>query len=352
MSADAFGLRPLDLRHGRVDLNHGAGGRASAQLIEQLFVRAFDNAPLRAGDDGAVLDAPPAGHRLVVATDAHVISPLFFPGGDIGSLAVHGTVNDVAMMGASPRWMTASFVIEEGLALADLARIAASMAAAARACGVAVVAGDTKVVERGKGDGVFVSTTGVGWLPAGRRIGGALAAPGDAVLLTGPIGRHGVAVMSRRAGLAFDTTIVSDTAPLNGLVDGLLRALPEGSVHALRDPTRGGLAAALNEIARQSGVGISIDEAAIPIDPPVRAACELFGLDPLHVANEGCCVAICAPAHAADALEALRAHPLGRDARRIGSVGDATDRFVQMRTALGGRRVVDWPSGEPLPRIC
>ncbi len=351
MSVDAHGLRPLDLKRGRIDLNHGAGGRASAQLIEQLFVRAFDNAPLRAGDDGAVLDVPP-GHRLVTATDGHVITPLFFPGGDIGCLAVHGTVNDVAMMGATPRWLTASFVLEEGLLLADLARIVGSMAAAARTAGVAVVAGDTKVVERGKGDGVFVSTTGIGMLPVGRRIGGALARPGDAVLLSAPIGRHGVAVMSRRASLAFDTTIESDTAPLNGLVAALLAAVPEGAVRTLRDPTRGGLATTLNEIARQSGVGVAIDEASIPIDPQVVAACELLGLDPLYVANEGCCVAVCESGHAARALDALRGHSLGRAAARIGTVTDDPDRFVQMATAFGGRRVVDWLSGEPLPRIC
>lgn len=351
MSARDADGPPLDLRRGRIDLSHGAGGLASARLIEGLFVAAFDNPPLRAGDDGAVVEPPP-GHRLVVATDAHVIAPLFFPGGDIGSLAVHGTINDVAMMGAAPLWLTASFVLEEGLPLADLARIVRSMAAAAAAAGVPVIAGDTKVVERGKGDGVFVATTGIGALPPGRRLGGALARPGDAVLLSGSIARHGVAVLSRRESLAFETDVVSDTAALHGLVGALLAALPEGAVRTLRDPTRGGLGTTLNEIARQSRTGMQIDEAAIPIDPPVRAACELLGLDPLYVANEGRCVVVCDAAHADDALRVLREHPLGREAAAIGRVSDDPHRFVRMTTPFGGVRVVDWPVGEPLPRIC
>ena len=344
--------RPLDLKHGRVDMNHGAGGRASAQLIEQLFARAFDNPALREGNDGAVLPAPPAGHRLVLATDAHVISPLFFPGGDIGALSVHGTVNDVAMMGAQPLYLSASFILEEGLPLADLKRIVDSMAAAAREAGVAIVTGDTKVVEQGHGDGVFISTTGAGWLPPGRRLGGDLARPGDVVLVSGPIGDHGVAVLSQRESLEFETAIVSDSAALNGLTAAMLAAVPEGSVRVLRDPTRGGLATTLNEIARQSGTGITLDEAKIPVRAQVEAACELLGLDPLYVACEGRLVAICAPDVADKLLAAMQAHPLGQQAARIGLVTDDPHRFVQMATRFGGRRVVDWLSGEQLPRIC
>lgn len=344
--------RPLDLKHGRVDMNHGAGGRASAQLIEQLFARAFDNPALREGNDGAVLPAPPAGHRLVLATDAHVISPLFFPGGDIGALSVHGTVNDVAMMGAQPLYLSASFILEEGLPLADLKRIVDSMAAAASEAGVAIVTGDTKVVEQGHGDGVFISTTGAGWLPPGRRLGGDLARPGDVVLVSGPIGDHGVAVLSKRESLEFETEIVSDSAALNGLTAAMLAAVPEGSVRVLRDPTRGGLATTLNEIARQSGTGITLDEAKIPVRAQVEAACELLGLDPLYVACEGRLVAICAPDVADKLLAAMQAHPLGQQAARIGLVTDDPHRFVQMATRFGGRRVVDWLSGEQLPRIC
>ena len=344
--------RPLDLKHGRVDMNHGAGGRASAQLIEALFARAFDNPALREGNDGAVLPAPPAGHRLVLATDAHVISPLFFPGGDIGALSVHGTVNDVAMMGAQPLYLSASFILEEGLPLADLKRIVDSMAAAAREAGVAIVTGDTKVVEQGHGDGVFISTTGAGWLPPGRRLGGDLARPGDVVLVSGPIGDHGVAVLSKRESLEFETEIVSDSAALNGLTAAMLAAVPEGSVRVLRDPTRGGLATTLNEITRQSGTGITLDEAKIPVRAQVEAACELLGLDPLYVACEGRLVAICAPDVADPLLAAMHAHPLGQQAARIGLVTDDPHRFVQMATRFGGRRVVDWLSGEQLPRIC
>jgi hydrogenase expression/formation protein HypE len=351
MSVKPDYIRPIDFKHGRVDMNHGAGGRAGAQLIEELFARAFDNPALRQGDDGAALDMPP-GHRLVMATDGHVISPLEFPGGDIGCLAVHGTVNDVAMMGAQPLYLAASFILEEGFALADLKRIVESMAAAARDAGVPIVTGDTKVVEQGKGDGVFIATTGVGALPAGRRIGGAQARPGDVVLVSGTIGDHGVAVLSKRESLEFETQIVSDTAALHGLVAQLLAAVPEGAVHTLRDPTRGGLATTLNEIARQCGAGMLLQEADIPVQPQVEAACELLGLDPLYIANEGKLIAIVAPEHAEAALAALQAHPLGRQAARIGVVHEDAHRFVQMATRFGGRRVVDWLSGEPLPRIC
>lgn len=344
-------LRPLDLKHGRIDMNHGAGGRASAQLIDEVFARAFDNEYLRQGNDGAALPLPGAG-RLVMACDGHVVSPLFFPGGDLGALAVHGTVNDVAMMGAQPLYLSASFILEEGFPLADLKRLVDSMAAAAREAGVAIVTGDTKVVEQGKGDGCFIATTGIGLLPPGRDIGGANARPGDVLLLSGTIGEHGVAVLSQRESLSFETAVVSDTAALHGLVAAMLAAAPEGSVRVLRDPTRGGLGTTLNEIAKQSGVGMLLDEAAIPVQPQVEAACELLGLDVLYIANEGKLVAAVAPEAAEAVLAAMRAHPLGANAARIGTVLADGHRFVRMATRFGGQRVVDWLSGEPLPRIC
>ncbi|WP_374264016.1 hydrogenase expression/formation protein HypE [Zoogloea sp.] len=343
-------VRPLDLRHGSVDLSHGGGGRAMVQLISDIFGKAFDNEWLRQGDDGAVLPAPGPGERLVVATDAHVVSPLFFPGGDIGCLAVHGTVNDVAVMGARPLYLAASFILEEGFPLADLARIVASLAAAAREAGVPVVTGDTKVVERGKGDGLFITTTGIGALPAGRHLSGANARAGDAVIVSGTLGDHGMAIMAQRENLAFDAEIRSDTAALHGLAAVAMAAAP--GLRLLRDPTRGGLAATLNEIAQQSGVGIVLDEAAIPVDPQVAAACEFLGLDPLNIANEGKLIAVCPADEAAALVAALRAHPLGARAARVGEVIADDHRFVQMKTAFGGRRMVDWLAGEQLPRIC
>ena len=345
-------VRPIDFKHGRIDMTHGAGGRVAAQLIDELFARAFDNEYLRQGHDGALLPLPTQG-RLVMATDGHVISPLFFPGGDIGSLSVHGTVNDVAMSGALPLYLAASFVIEEGFPLADLRRIVESMAAAAREAGVSIVTGDTKVVEQGKGDGVFISTTGIGVAPPGLCIDGRQARVGDAVLVSGTLGEHGVAVMSLRESLEFETAIVSDSAALHTLVQAMLQALPDPTLlHVLRDPTRGGLATTLNEIARQSQVGVLLREADIPVLPQVAAACELLGLDPLYVANEGKLIAVCAPEAADTLLAAMRAHPLGQGAQRIGTVVEDAHGFVQMETCFGGRRVVDWLSGEQLPRIC
>jgi hydrogenase expression/formation protein HypE len=343
-------VRPLDLKRGCVEMAHGAGGRAMVQLISELFARHLGNEYLAQGNDGAVLPAPTLGGKLVMSTDSHVVSPLFFPGGDIGCLAVHGTINDVAMMGATPLYLAAGFVLEEGFPFADLERIVASMAQAARQAGVPIVTADTKVVERGKGDGIFITTTGVGVQPAGRELGGALARPGDAILVSGTIGDHGVAIMSQRESLSFAAPIVSDTAALHGLVAALLDSGVE--VHALRDPTRGGLAATLNEIAAQANVGMLLDEAAIPIHPSVAAACEFLGLDPLYVANEGKLVCICAPADAQRALAALRAHPLGVQAAIIGEVVADERRFVQLNTTLGGRRIVDWLAGDQLPRIC
>ncbi|HMK90198.1 MAG TPA: hydrogenase expression/formation protein HypE [Methylocystis sp.] len=341
--------RKLDLRHGRVDLSHGAGGRAMARLIADVFHAAFDNDWLRAGNDQSAFDV--AGGRMVMTTDAYVVSPLFFPGGDIGLLAVNGTINDIAMAGAKPLYMSASFVIEEGFPLADLQRIAQSMGEASRAAGVPIITGDTKVVERGKADGVFISTACVGAAPIELSLSGDKARPGDAILLSGSIGDHGVAVMSRRENLCFETDVLSDTVALHELVAAMVAA-GGPSIRAMRDPTRGGLAATLNEIANQSRVGARIDEAALPIKPQVAAACELLGLDPLNVANEGKLIAIVAPEAAEATLAAMRAHRLGAQAARIGEIVEDDCCFVQMRTTFGGDRIVDWLSGEQLPRIC
>lgn len=332
----------------RVEMAHGAGGRAMVELIDRLFRPAFANPALDAGNDQAVLDPPPG--RLVLTTDAFVIAPLIFPGGDIGSLAVHGTVNDLAMAGARPLHLAASFILEEGLELDLLETVVRSMAAAARAAGVAIVTGDTKVVERGKADGLFITTTGVGVVADGVAISGDRARPGDAVLVSGTMGDHGAAILARRAELELETTLHSDSAALHDLVAAMLAAVPD--IHVLRDPTRGGLAATSNEIAQQSGVGIRLVERAIPIRPEVRGVCELLGLDPLDVANEGKCVAICAEADAERLLAAMRAHPLGRAAAIVGRVVEDPRRLVELETALGGRRLVDWRAGEPLPRIC
>ncbi len=347
MNRDRFFGR-LDLERGTVEMSHGSGGRAMAQLIEELFAAHLDNELLRQGNDAALL-ARPSG-RLVVSTDSHVIVPLFFPGGDIGCLSVHGTLNDVAMAGAQPLYLTAGFILEEGFPLRDLARIVASMARACAEAGVPVVAGDTKVVERGKADGVFITTTGIGVVPEGVRVSGDRARPGDAIVLSGSIGDHGVAVLSRREGLGFETSLESDTAALHGLVAAMVAAVAD--IHCLRDPTRGGLATTLNELARQSAVGMRLRELAIPVKPAVRAACELLGLDPLYVANEGKLVAICAPGDSERLLAVMRAHPLGREAAIIGEVVADPHGFVQMETAFGGGRIIDWLTGEPLPRIC
>ena len=338
----------LDLKNGRIEMVHGAGGRAMNQLIEELFAAAFDNELLAQGNDQAVFDPPPG--RLVISTDGYVISPLFFPGGDIGSLAVHGTINDVAMGGARPLYLTASFIIEEGLPLADLKRIVDSMAEASKEAGVPVATGDTKVVEKGKGDGVFIVTAGIGVVADGVNISGDRARPGDAVLLSGPIGDHGVAVLSQRDGLGYETRIVSDSAALHGLVADMVGLVPD--IHCLRDPTRGGMAATLNELARQSGVGMVVRESDIPVRPEVKSACELLGIDPLNIANEGRLVCICAAEDAEAVLGAMKAHPLGRDAALIGEVTADDRMLVVMETAFGGKRVVEWLFGESLPRIC
>lgn len=338
----------LDLRHGAVDMSHGSGGRAMAQLIEELFIRHLDNDLLRQANDQALFEPPPG--RLAVSTDSYVISPLFFPGGDIGSLAVHGTINDVAMAGAKPLYLSAGFILEEGFLLADLERIVISMAAAARQAGTPVIAGDTKVVERGKGDGIFITTTGIGVVPENVRISGDRAEAGDRILINGCIGDHGVAILASRENLQFSTVIQSDSAALADLVACMVRAVPD--IHCLRDPTRGGLATTLNELARQSGVGMMIREDAIPVKPSVKAACELLGLDPLYIANEGKLVCLCPPEQAEALLAVMRRHPLGREAAIIGEVVADPDGLVRMATGFGGHRVVDWLAGEQLPRIC
>ncbi|HEX6829540.1 MAG TPA: hydrogenase expression/formation protein HypE [Burkholderiales bacterium] len=341
-------VRPVDFKNGRVDMTHGSGGRAMAQLIEELFLRAFDNEWLREMNDQARF-AVTAG-RMVMATDSHVVSPLFFPGGDIGCLSVHGTINDVAMAGARPLFLSASFILEEGFPLSELRRIVESMANAASHARVPIVTGDTKVVESGKGDGVFITTTGIGVVPDGVDISGNRARPGDQILVSGTLGDHGVAIMSLRENLTFETAIRSDTAALHGLVAAMIGAVP--GVHCLRDPTRGGLATTLNEIARQSGVGMRLREEALPVNPEVNAACEFLGLDPLYVANEGKLVAICPEEDAERLLAVMRAHPLGQKAAIIGEVTQDPHHFVQMETSFGGSRVVDWLTGEQLPRIC
>ncbi|MFA8444185.1 hydrogenase expression/formation protein HypE [Yoonia sp.] len=332
----------------RINMTHGGGGRAMAELIRDVFHKHLGNAMLERGDD-AGLFAVQKG-RMVMSTDGHVISPLFFPGGDIGSLSVHGTVNDLAMMGAKPLYLTAGFILEEGFPLTDLELIVWSMAQAARAANVQVISGDTKVVERGKGDGVFITTTGVGVIPDGVDISVANVAAGQSIIVSGTMGDHGVAILSKRENLAFETEICSDSAALNGLVADMVAAVPQ--ITMLRDPTRGGLSATLNEIATAAGVGMVLDEGQIPVSPDVAAACELLGLDPLNTANEGKLIAIC-PRDKADTLIAtMRAHPLGQKAAVIGATIADPAHLVQMETAFGGTRIVDWLAGEQLPRIC
>ncbi len=340
--------RSLDYVRGRIDLSHGSGGRAMAQLIEDLFEASFANDFLARRNDQACFAVD--GVRMVMTTDGFVITPLFFPGGDIGSLAVHGTINDVAMAGAWPLYLAVGMILEEGFPLADLQAIVASMAKAAREAGVPIVTGDTKVVERGKADRIFITTTGVGRVPPGVDISADQARPGDRILLSGTIGDHGVAVLSKREGLTFETEIGSDAASLHTLVAAMIEAVPD--IHAMRDPTRGGLATLLNEIAHESQVGMIIEERAIPLAPAVQGACELLGLDPLYVANEGKLVAFCPAGSAERLLAVMRSHPLGRKAAIIGEVVADPDHFVQMETGFGGNRLVDWLAGEQLPRIC
>jgi hydrogenase expression/formation protein HypE len=343
-------LCPVPIRdRGYVILGHGSGGKLSHDLISGLFLPPFDNPTLRAGDDAGVVQPFPCG-RLAVSTDSHVVWPLFFPGGDIGRLAVCGTVNDVAMMGATPLYLTAGFILEEGLELGLLEKVVESMQSAAAEAGVQIIAGDTKVVEKGKADGLYISTAGVGVVEAGVAIGGARARPGDLVILSGPIGDHGIAVLAARNELGFETDIHSDVAPLNRLVKVMLESSDE--IHVLRDPTRGGVASTMNEIARQSQVSIMLHEEAIPVRQAVRAACEMLGFDPLYIANEGRLLAIVGRDDADQVLEAMRNVRYGEESAVIGEVQAEYKGRVLLRTAFGSTRIVDVLVGEMLPRIC
>ncbi len=339
---------PLNFEKGVVEMIHGAGGKASSQLIDELFMAKFDNALLNAQSDQATFSVE-AG-RMVMATDSHVITPLFFPGGNIGSLAVHGTVNDVAMSGATPLYLSAGFILEEGFPLRDLKAIVESMAMAAKEAGVSIITGDTKVVEKGSADGVFINTTGVGVLANGINLNADNIQPGDKILLSGTMGDHGISILSNRENLTFETDILSDSQSLHGLVKTMIDAVP--SIHYMRDPTRGGVAAVINELCHQRGVGALLQEAAIKVKPAVASACELLGIDPLYVANEGKLIAFCPPDQADALLRVMQSHPKGLDAAIIGEVLVDDQGFVQLQTRFGGRRVVDWINGEQLPRIC
>ncbi|HEX3797126.1 MAG TPA: hydrogenase expression/formation protein HypE [Verrucomicrobiae bacterium] len=344
-----FGSCPIPISdHKEIVLGHGSGGKLSHQLVEKLIVPMFKNELLEPLHDGAIFSLN--GTRFAFSTDSFVVNPIFFPGGDIGRLAVCGTVNDLAMCGAVPKYLSVGLILEEGVTISEVWRVTASMRQAAEEAGVQLVTGDTKVVERGKGDKIFINTSGIGVVEQGVRIDPRLAQVGDKIIINGPIAMHGIAIMSVREGLNFETEIVSDCAPLNSLVAALLQACPE--VHVMRDPTRGGVASALTEIAEASNVGVHLHEAAIPISEEVKGACEILGFDPLYVANEGKMLAV-VPAPGADAaLAAMREHPYGRGAMIIGEVVENHAGFVTMRTRVGGNRVVDMLSGEQLPRIC
>jgi hydrogenase expression/formation protein HypE len=330
-------------------MSHGGGGKLGNELVEHLFLPAFRNPALENLGDAAVFELGPG--KLAMSTDSFVVQPLFFPGGSIGALAVNGTVNDLAVSGAEPKYLSASFILEEGFPLAQLAAVVDAMADAAATAGVRIVTGDTKVVERGHGDGCYINTAGVGVLRPGVNVGPHHAQPGDAVLISGTIGDHGMAIMSVREGLEFESQIRSDCAALNGMIAKVLDAAGE-AVHAMRDPTRGGLASTLNEIAAASNVGVEIDETSLPVRLEVQSACELLGLDPVYVANEGKAVFFVAPEAADQILQVLRAHPLGRDAARIGQVTAQHPRMLVARTAMGANRVIPTQIGEQLPRIC
>jgi hydrogenase expression/formation protein HypE len=351
MSSDdlLFGACPLPLMdHDAILLGHGSGGLLTSQLIERVFLPALGNEVLDRLEDQAVLDV--SGARLAFTTDSFVVTPIFFPGGDIGSLAVHGTVNDLAMCGAKPLYLSAGFILEEGLEIEELSRVVSSMRRAALEAGVLVVTGDTKVVGRGSGDKIFINTSGIGIVPEGVRLGADRIRPGDSVLLSGTVGDHGTAVLSLRESLGLESSIVSDSAPLHDLVDRILAAAPE--THAMRDPTRGGVAGTCHEIASRAGLGIELWEDSVPVREEVLGACELLGLDPLNVANEGKLVAFVPEPSSEAALRAMRADPLGEQAVRIGVVTEAHPGRVLMRTAIGASRVLERPYGELLPRIC
>ncbi len=340
---------PAPLRsYPHIVLGHGGGGKLSAELVEHLFVPAFRNEKLEALGDAAVFSLN--GSRLAMSTDSFVVRPLFFPGGNIGDLAVNGTVNDISMSGARPLYLSVGFIIEEGLPMETLARIVDSMATAAARAGVALITGDTKVVDKGHGDGVYINTSGIGLIPDGLEIGPDRAQPGDVVILSGTIGDHGMAIMSVREGLAFESPIVSDTAALNGLIAEMIRVYPQ--IHVLRDPTRGGVASSLNEIARSSSVGIVLDERKIPVNPSVHSACELLGMDPIYVANEGKLLAIVPAAQAEAVVAVMQGHELGRDTAVIGQVVGEHPGLLVAKTGIGGTRVIPMQIGEQLPRIC
>ena len=330
-------------------MGHGGGGKLGNELVEHLFLPAFRNPELENLGDAAVLDL--GGGKLAMSTDSFVVQPLFFPGGSIGELAVNGTVNDLAVSGAEPKFLSASFILEEGFPLSQLAAIVEAMAKSAATAGVKIVTGDTKVVERGHGDGCYINTAGVGLLRPGISVGPQRAQAGDVILVSGTIGDHGMAIMSVREGLEFESQIRSDCAALNGLIAEVLAAAGAG-IHTMRDPTRGGLASTLNEIAQASGVGVEIDEPSLPVRPEVQSACELLGLDPVYVANEGKAVFFVAPEAADRVLAVLRAHPLGKDAARIGRVTAEHKGMLVARTAMGSNRVIPTQIGEQLPRIC
>lgn len=332
----------------RIVLGHGSGGKLTSDLIQSVFLPAFRNNLLERLDDQAVFDIGSA--RLAFTTDSFVVTPLFFPGGDIGKLAIHGTVNDLSMSGAHPLYIAAAFILEEGLAVEELERVVASMRSASEASGVQLVTGDTKVVERGKGDKLFITTTGIGVIQRPVHISADQARPGDKIILSGTIGDHGMAIMSTREGLEFEGEISSDTAPLNGLVDLMLKASSE--IHVMRDPTRGGLASTLNEIAGRSKVGITLEQQRIPVHEAVQGACEILGIDPLYVANEGKLVAFVASSEADPVLGSMRNHILGTEARIIGEVVAEHPGMVLMKTDVGGTRILDTMFGEQLPRIC
>lgn len=334
----------------RIVLGHGSGGRLSLELLERVFLPAFDGATLARREDQAALPIPCAGGSLAFTTDAFVVRPLFFPGGDIGSLAVHGTINDLAVGGATPRWLSAAFILEEGLPLDELRRIVTSMRAACAAGGVELVCGDTKVVERGKADGVFIATSGVGVVPPGRALSIGNARPGDRLIVSGPIGDHGIAIMAAREGFELETTLASDTTSLAGLCHAMLEVCP--AIRCMRDPTRGGLSSALHELASASRVGVRLDESTLPVRPEVRGACELLGFDPLYVACEGRLVAAVPAGDADRLLAAMRAHPDGQDAAIIGDVVADHAGTVVLRSRIGGERIVSLLAGEQLPRIC
>ena len=340
---------PLPLRDTpQIVMGHGGGGKLSADLVEHLFLPAFQSDALAALADGAQISI--GGQRLAFSTDSYVVRPLFFPGGSIADLAVNGTVNDLAMLGARPLFLSVGMIIEEGLPLATLGALAEGMAAAARRAGVQIVTGDTKVVDKGHGDGVYINTSGIGLIPDGVEIAPANARPGDAILVSGTLGDHGMAIMSVREGLEFESIIESDSAPLNSLVEAMLAVAP--AIHVLRDPTRGGLASSLNEIAKSARVGMLLEDRLLPVRGEVAAACELLGMDPVYVANEGKLIAIVAAEDADAVLDAMRAHPLGRNAARIGQVVEAHPGIVVSRTGIGGTRVIAMQIGEQLPRIC